>query len=135
MRYYVIQIADTMNQSKCVQQIFSGIEPLLLTKGDKMLFAALKEELNKETFAESLAEFLDGCWFDLDGRIAIHLDEWLESEDDDPSLDKLFAQNETLHIEGFDISKDLWYEQIIDLLRDGAESIKKGYVCVSSAIN
>ncbi|MFR9591828.1 MAG: hypothetical protein SNG27_05460 [Rikenellaceae bacterium] len=124
-----------MNQKKCIEFIFSEIEPLLITKGDEMLFAALKEELSKETFAESLAEFLDGCWFDLDGRIAIQLDEWLESDDDTPSLDKLFAQNETLHIEGFDISKDLWYEQIIDLLRDGAESIKKGYVCVSSAIN
>ncbi|MFI3293999.1 MAG: hypothetical protein SNI70_10845 [Rikenellaceae bacterium] len=120
-----------MNQKKCIAFIFSEIEPLLITKGDKMLFAALKEELNKETFAESLAEYLDGCWFDLDGRIAIHLDEWLESEDDDPSLDKLFAQNETLHIEGFDISKDLWYEQIIDLLRDGAESIKNGYICAN----
>ncbi len=124
-----------MNQKKCIEFIFSEIEPLLITKGDDMLFAALKEELSKETFAESLAEFLDGCWFDLDGRIVIHLDEWLESEDDDPSLDKLFAQNESLHIEGFDISKYLWYEQIIDLLRDGAESIKKGYICVSSAIN
>ncbi len=122
-----------MNHKKCIDFIFSEIKPLLITKGDDKLFAALKEELNRETFAESFVEFLDGCWHDLDGRIAIHLDEWLESDDEDPSLDKLFAQNETLHIDGFDISKELWYEQIVDLLRDGAESIKKGYLCTNSS--
>ncbi|MFI3293224.1 MAG: hypothetical protein SNI70_06870 [Rikenellaceae bacterium] len=120
-----------MRQSDCIKFIFLDIEPLLITEGDHLLLAALKEELGKESFAESLAEFLDGCWLDLDGRIVVHLDEWLESEDDNISLLELFDQHDTLHIEELEISKDLWDEQILDRLRDNAEFIKKGYVCAN----
>lgn len=117
-----------MKQSDCIKFIFSDIEPLLITKGDHLLLAALKEELGKETFAESLAEFLDGCWLDLDGRIVIHLDEWLESDDDNTSLLELFDQHDKLHIEELEISKDLWNEQILDLIRDNTDIIKKGFM-------
>lgn len=124
-----------MNQEKYIEFIFSDIESMLLTKGDKMLLSAIKEELSKDSFEQTLAEFFNGCWADLDGRIVVHLDEWLESDSDEVCLGKLFDQNRTLHIEGEQISKGLWDEQIIDFIRNGVDVIKKWHEGTKTTIS
>ncbi len=111
-------------ETKYLELIFNPALDMLKTEGDRMLLKEIQEEVAKRSLAEGIGEFVDGCWIALDGYICINVDEFLDSEHEYLSFDELYDTFEQWHINGELISRELWYSEIYDVLKDGAMIIQ-----------
>lgn len=114
---HIFAIKKMLDSNNITKAIFSDTKSLLKSKGDIILLNILIEELCKDQLEVILTEIGNNNWEELDARVAIHLDEFIDAEIEVGTLDQIYPNINTLHILGEPVDKDHWQTNIFEQIR------------------